>query len=101
MHVECAAKLYLKQLARGTHFLHEHPTTADSWDEDHMQEVMSKPGVSSVIGHMCRQGMRLPAPDRRSLPVRKPTRWASSAPEVLRRLGLRCTNEGRRPGDPR
>eukprot|EP00969_Alexandrium_andersonii_P140047 6195427-Alexandrium_andersonii.AAC.1 len=26
--------------------------------------------------------------------VRKPTRWASSAPEVLKRTCLHCTNEG-------
>ena len=56
--------------------------------------------MSTVVGHMCRRGMRLQAPDGRELPVRKPTRWASSAPEVLRRPEARCSNEGRRPGDP-
>eukprot|EP00969_Alexandrium_andersonii_P164015 7248844-Alexandrium_andersonii.AAC.1 len=33
--------------------------------------------------------------------VRKPTRWASSAPEVLRRVGLQRANEGQQPSDPR
>eukprot|EP00969_Alexandrium_andersonii_P345667 15278539-Alexandrium_andersonii.AAC.1 len=33
--------------------------------------------------------------------VRKPARWASSAPELLRRLGLRCSNEGWSSDDPR
>eukprot|EP00969_Alexandrium_andersonii_P047287 2074618-Alexandrium_andersonii.AAC.1 len=33
--------------------------------------------------------------------VRKPTRWASSAPEVPRRVGLRCASEGLQPSDPR
>ena len=64
-----------------------------------MQELLSEQGVSTVVGHMCRQGMRLRSPDGRVLPVRKATRWASSASEVLKRLGLRCTNEGRKPGD--
>ena len=41
------------------------------------------------------------SPGSPSLLVRKPTRWASSAPELLRRLGRRCTNEGRSPSDPR
>ena len=100
VHLEFVAKLYLKQLARGAHFLHEHPASADSWETDVMIKVLSKPGVNSVVGHMCRQGMRIQAPDGRELPVRKPTRWASSAPEVLRRLGARCTNEGLRPGGP-
>ena len=99
LHLEFVVKLYWKQLARGAHFLHEHPSTAGSWDEPFMRELLAEPGVGTVIGHMCRQGMRLQAPDGRALPVRKPTRWASSASEVLKRLGLRCTNEGCRPGD--
>eukprot|EP00969_Alexandrium_andersonii_P110288 4866764-Alexandrium_andersonii.AAC.1 len=33
--------------------------------------------------------------------VRKPTRWASSSPEVLRRVCLRCSNEGLPSGDGR
>eukprot|EP00969_Alexandrium_andersonii_P165736 7324088-Alexandrium_andersonii.AAC.1 len=33
--------------------------------------------------------------------LRKPTRWASSSPEVLRRVCLRCSNEGLPPGDER
>ena len=65
-----------------------------------MQQLLAEPGVSSVVGHMCRQGMRLQSPDGRVLPVRKPTRWASSAREVLKRLGLRCANETCQPGDP-
>eukprot|EP00969_Alexandrium_andersonii_P336291 14864838-Alexandrium_andersonii.AAC.1 len=32
--------------------------------------------------------------------VRKTTRWASSAPEVLKRVGRRCRNEGPPPQDP-
>eukprot|EP00969_Alexandrium_andersonii_P146480 6477689-Alexandrium_andersonii.AAC.1 len=32
--------------------------------------------------------------------VRKPTRWASFAPELLKRVGLWCTNEGLQPQDP-
>ena len=54
--------------------MHEQPASADSWETDVMAEVLSKPGVSSVVGHMCRQGMRLRAPDGRDIPVRKPTR---------------------------
>eukprot|EP00969_Alexandrium_andersonii_P180158 7962693-Alexandrium_andersonii.AAC.1 len=33
--------------------------------------------------------------------VRKPTRWASSAPELSRRLGVKCSSEGRAPEGPR
>ena len=101
MHLEFVLRMYRKQLARGAHFLREHPAPAESWEEGPVQEFLAQPGVSTVVGHMCRQGMRLLAPDGEVRPVRKPTRWASSASEVLKRLGLRCTNETCRPGDPR
>eukprot|EP00969_Alexandrium_andersonii_P003296 141491-Alexandrium_andersonii.AAC.1 len=34
------------------------------------------------------------------LPVRRPTRWMSSSPEILKRVCLRCSNEGRNAGGP-
>eukprot|EP00969_Alexandrium_andersonii_P183001 8085857-Alexandrium_andersonii.AAC.1 len=57
-----------------------------------------------VTGHMRRFGMRVSGPvstsDGRPL-VRKPARWASSAPEVLKHVGRRCRNEGLLPQDTR
>ena len=65
-----------------------------------MQELLAEKEVQPTVGHMCRHGMRMTAPGGVLRLVRKPTRWASSAPEVLRRVALRCRNEGRRPGNP-
>ena len=65
-----------------------------------MRFLLGWPGVDSAVGHMCQQGMAQEAGDGRVLPVRKATRWASSAPEVLARLGRRCSNEGLLPGQP-
>eukprot|EP00969_Alexandrium_andersonii_P082875 3655091-Alexandrium_andersonii.AAC.1 len=51
------------------------------------------PQVNTAVGHMCRLGMRVFEPASvggRGPPVRKPAHWASSAPEVLKRVGLRC-----------
>eukprot|EP00969_Alexandrium_andersonii_P013016 567985-Alexandrium_andersonii.AAC.1 len=61
-----------------------------------MTELLSRPDVESGIGHMCRFGMRVPwsaSAGGGNRLVRKPTRWASSSPEVLRRVCLRCSNE--------
>ena len=99
-HLEFVVELYRRQRARGAHFLHEHPASADSWDTDVVQDLLAEPGVQSAAGHMCRHGMRMMVPDGEVRPVRKPTRWASSAPEVLRRVALRCLNVGCRPGNP-
>ena len=98
-HLSFVVELYMGQLARRTHFLHEHPATADSWGDDLMQGLLTRPEVGTAVGHMCRQGMRQETAEGGSLPVHKPTRWASSSPEILGRLGLRCTNEGGRQGN--
>eukprot|EP00969_Alexandrium_andersonii_P233668 10316449-Alexandrium_andersonii.AAC.1 len=68
-----------------------------------MKELLSDPRVDTVVGHMCRFGMQVSEPASAGgggLLVRKPTRRASSAPEALRRVGLRCANEGLSPSDP-
>eukprot|EP00969_Alexandrium_andersonii_P177232 7837403-Alexandrium_andersonii.AAC.1 len=48
-----------------------------------------------------RAGVGSAPADAGRLPVRKPTRWMSSAPEILKRVCLRCSNEGRSAGDPK
>eukprot|EP00969_Alexandrium_andersonii_P239351 10566385-Alexandrium_andersonii.AAC.1 len=62
-----------------------------------------------MVGHMCCFGARPSGPacaGVRGLLVRKPTRWASSAPEVLKRVGIRRTSAAnlrvrrRRPSRP-
>eukprot|EP00969_Alexandrium_andersonii_P281691 12452670-Alexandrium_andersonii.AAC.1 len=104
-HVEFAVKLHMSQLERGAHFLREQPpATAVSWDMPEMQKLPSLPQVSAAVGHVCRFGMRISEPAstgvRGSL-VRRPTRRAGPAPEVLKRAGRWCRNEGLSPQDPR
>eukprot|EP00969_Alexandrium_andersonii_P352324 15437413-Alexandrium_andersonii.AAC.1 len=64
---------------------------------------MEQPWAQWGVGHACRFGMAAPAPvragdgsartDARGHLVRKPTRWTSSSPEILKRACLRCSNE--------
>eukprot|EP00969_Alexandrium_andersonii_P256686 11348543-Alexandrium_andersonii.AAC.1 len=60
-----------------------------------MQRLLARPEVHHGIGHMCRFGVKTESPEGDASPmlVRKPTRWASSAKEVLKRVCLRCANE--------
>ena len=44
-HLSFVVRLYLGQLSRGAHFLHEHPATADSWGEDVMKGLLERPEV--------------------------------------------------------
>eukprot|EP00969_Alexandrium_andersonii_P194284 8581711-Alexandrium_andersonii.AAC.1 len=95
LHLEFVVKLYVSQLERGARFLHEHPTSAASWNEESIKDLMARPGVECGIGHMCRFGVTAPAVASAGsepafagvgcLPVRKPTRWMSSSPEILKR----------------
>eukprot|EP00969_Alexandrium_andersonii_P078223 3449512-Alexandrium_andersonii.AAC.1 len=69
-----------------------------------MQELLSDPLVGAVVGHMRRFGVRVSEPARAGVAMplaRKPTRWASSAPEALKRVGRRRANEGLQPPGPR
>ena len=87
VHLRFACKLYLKQIQRGCYFLHEHPQSADSWEEPCVQEVMSQGGVRRVITDQCQFGQQTEQGD----PVRKPTGFMSNSPALLQTLEKRCT----------
>ena len=44
VHLHFVISLYDAQLRGGRHFLHEHPASADSWEESSMQELLAQPG---------------------------------------------------------
>eukprot|EP00969_Alexandrium_andersonii_P186497 8239926-Alexandrium_andersonii.AAC.1 len=60
-HLEFVAQLYISQLERGAHFLHEHTMSANSWNEQCIKDLMARPEVECGIGHVCRFGMTAPA----------------------------------------
>jgi len=90
VHMEFVAQIYKDQLRAGRHFLHEHPASADSWKEPQMRWLGGRPEVESIVSHMCRFGMTARDRDGEVNLVYKPTRWLSSAPEILKKLAKRC-----------
>ena len=58
-HLELCVVLYREQLARGKHFLHEHPLGASSWKEGCAERLAAKTGVSTTVGHMCQYDMEV------------------------------------------
>ena len=86
----CACEVYRQQLREGRHFLHKHPEAARSWADEQVKGILDNPAVGSVVGHQCMYGQTALTDDGERLPVKKATRWMSSAPEVLARLGHRC-----------
>ena len=56
-HLEFCAEQYEAQMARGGHFLHEHPSTARSWKRPCMQRLASRDDVYLVKADPCRYGL--------------------------------------------
>ena len=48
-HLEFCIDLYRLQMRNGLYFLHEHPSTAKSWQHPGMQRIMSMPTVETCV----------------------------------------------------
>ena len=92
-HLECATKLYMLQIQGGRYFLHEHPASASSWSEACIKEVMSKKGVTKVIGDQCRYGLVSEGKEGQG-PAKKPTGFMTNSPCIALQLQRRCPNKG-------
>ena len=90
VHLAWMCKLYLKQMAAGRLFLHEHPGNATSWDEPCVLEVLQHRGVSRITADQCQLGQQTDDGD----PVRKPTGFMSNCEDILEQLHRRCTGKG-------
>jgi hypothetical protein len=91
--LDFAVEVYRAQLARGAHFLHEHPLAATSWEEPGVQELRAHPQVQEATAHQCCFGLAARDPSGSVQPVLKPTRFLSSAPLLMRELARRCSGE--------
>ena len=88
-----ALSVYEWQVRRGRYFLHEHPASVSSWKLDEVRAIQCMDGVMTVTCDACMFGMRTADADGADRPVKKPTRWMSNAPCLLRHLGLRCNGK--------
>jgi hypothetical protein len=90
--LEFAIEVYEHQIRHGRHFIHEHPASATSWSYPRMARLREKKGVGEVVGHLCQYGLTTRSGGGRA-PALKPTRFLSSAEEVLKLLGKKCSGE--------
>jgi hypothetical protein len=89
--LDFAVEVYRAQLARGAHFVHEHPLTATSWDEPSVAALRALPQVQEVTAHQCCFGLAARDSSGSVELVKKPTRFLSSAPLLLKELSRRCS----------
>ena len=90
VHLRFVAELYKMQLDGGRYFLHENPDQATSWNRAPLEDLLNDERVKTATGDQCQYGQRTQCGD----PVRKPTRWMSNSPELLKKLSHRCNGRG-------
>ena len=84
-----AVEVCLIQHRAGRLFVFEHPSTATSWEDPSLKELVQTSGVLISLLDMCRYGMK--ATDTLGEgPVRKTTRIATNSPEIADALSDRC-----------
>ena len=58
-----------------------------------MLKLLNHRRVKTTVSDQCQYGLVTPGPGGEMLPAKKPTKWASSSPQMLARQSKRC------PGD--
>ena len=89
-HLHFVISIYKMQLRGGRHFLHEHPAGATSWKDAQMEALLRQKGVGVVTSDQCMYGLMTRGKDGSIMHAKKPTKWASSSPQMLARLQTRC-----------
>ena len=90
-HLELFTKLYELQWEEGRYFLHEHPQTATSWNEECMTKLLKKVGVQRVVGDQCMYGLKTKDGDKVGL-AKKRTGFLVNSPCIAQALSKRCPN---------
>jgi hypothetical protein len=92
LHLRNSVASYLRQIGRGRYFLHEAPSSADSFDEPEVIELLKMPGILRVRGPMCRWDMMATDGAGTSY-VRKSTDWVTNSPVLAAILEGECSNK--------
>ena len=93
-HLRFVISLYQLQLEQGRHYLHEHPSGANSLSDDWMLRLLKHPRVLTVTSDQCQYGLLTTSMvDGRPLAAKKPTRWATTSPQMAKRLSRKCSRD--------
>ena len=86
--------VYHKRRVAGTDYLHEHPSTATSWQLPSMRSIVEHHGNHVATADQCAYGLTTKDPVHAVLPARKPTRFATKSPAIAEALSRRCECRG-------
>ncbi|CAE8634939.1 unnamed protein product [Polarella glacialis] len=85
-----AAEICATQARAGRYFLLQRPACDDNWQQSAILRLLAVSGVATAVGDMC----AFRGSGGKEELVLKPKRWASNAPELLKRMGVRCSSRG-------
>lgn len=88
--LELCEKIFDLQLQQGGDALGENPLSSVSFVQPPISRILSHPAVYSGVSHGCRLGIKHV---RTGEPLKKPTLWFSTSPEICDELSVRCWNE--------
>ena len=91
-HLEFCMKLYQIQWGDGRYFVHEHPETASSWQEQCVRNMLQRQGVIRVTGDQCRYGLTSYDGSRVGF-ARKSSGFMTNSQCIAKRMSLRCPNK--------
>ncbi len=94
LRLDFTMELYAEQVEAGRYFLHEHPKSASSWEEESVRRIRQLEGVDLVHADQCQYGNEVTFGRYRGQPVKKPTGFMSNAPALLEKLTAKCSGRG-------
>ena len=89
IHLAFCAELYKMQIESGRYYLHEHPTSALSWSESCIQNIINHTDNFVTRIHMCAYEMKIPDKSGNEY-VCKPTHFLTNSPIVAARIERKC-----------
>ena len=90
-HLEFCTKLYELQWKAGRYFVHEHPASASSWDEQCIKRMLKKFGVTRVVADQCMYGLTTTDGKTTKL-ARKRIGFMTNSPCIATQLNAKCPN---------
>ena len=90
LHFEFCAEIYKEQMRAGRRFLHKHPLTATSWQEQCMMDLLADHRTIFVISDLCQFGLTTIDKSGEKRPAMKPTRFLTISKPIAVRLSKRC-----------
>ena len=93
-HLDVCMELFRDQADGGRFFSHEHPASADSWEEPIVKIIWSMDGVEVVTADQCQYNRMLTFGMEKGTPVKTPTGFVNNAPALLNKLSKRCQGQG-------